>query len=56
MTREMKLVVNGRAFAVEAAPATSLLSVLRDHLGLTGSKCGCGEGQWGVRCRSSRTG
>lgn len=40
--------VNGREHAVDAAPGDSLLSVLRDDLGLTGSKYGCGEGQCGA--------
>jgi aerobic-type carbon monoxide dehydrogenase small subunit (CoxS/CutS family) len=42
------LAVNGRAYAVDADPQTSLLTVLREHLDLTGSKYGCGEGQCGA--------
>ena len=34
--------VNGRAYNVSAAPDTPLLWVLRDELGLTGTKYGCG--------------
>ena len=34
--------VNGRAVRVDATPDTPLLWVLRDHLGLTGTKYGCG--------------
>jgi isoquinoline 1-oxidoreductase alpha subunit len=34
--------VNGRDRQVEAEPDTPLLWVLRDHLGLTGTKYGCG--------------
>lgn len=34
--------VNGRAVRVDASPDTPLLWVLRDHLGLTGTKYGCG--------------
>lgn len=34
--------VNGRKLQVEATPDTPLLWVLRDFLGLTGSKYGCG--------------
>jgi aerobic-type carbon monoxide dehydrogenase small subunit (CoxS/CutS family) len=43
-----RLLVNGRRRVVEAAPETSLLSVLRDQLDLTGTKYGCGEGQCGT--------
>jgi aerobic-type carbon monoxide dehydrogenase small subunit (CoxS/CutS family) len=34
--------VNGRTHRVDADPDTPLLWVLRDHLGLTGTKYGCG--------------
>src|SRR5439155_3156815 len=44
----LPLVVNGRDFSLEVDPQTSLLMVLRDHLDLTGSKYGCGEGQCGA--------
>ena len=40
--------VNGKALSVKAAPDTPLLWVLRDELGLTGSKYGCGVGQCGA--------
>src|SRR6187431_2023498 len=43
-----KLVVNGEARDVEAAPNTPLLWVLRDNLGLTGTKYGCGVAQCGA--------
>jgi isoquinoline 1-oxidoreductase alpha subunit len=36
------LQVNGKKQEVDAAPETPLLWVLRDHLGLTGTKFGCG--------------
>src|SRR5215471_4104045 len=36
--------VNDRAVSVAASPDTPLLWVLRDHLGLTGTKFGCGAG------------
>jgi aerobic-type carbon monoxide dehydrogenase small subunit (CoxS/CutS family) len=42
------LAVNGRAFTVDADPQTSLLTVLREHLDLTGTKYGCGEGLCGA--------
>ncbi len=38
----MKLNVNGREIDVVAAADTPLLWVLRDHLGMTGTKYGCG--------------
>jgi aerobic-type carbon monoxide dehydrogenase small subunit (CoxS/CutS family) len=40
--------VNGRSHQVEGQPDDSLLSVLRNDLGLTGSKYGCGEGHCGA--------
>ena len=44
----MTLDVNGKPLAVKAAPDTPLLWVLRDELGLTGSKFGCGVAQCGA--------
>jgi aerobic-type carbon monoxide dehydrogenase small subunit (CoxS/CutS family) len=44
----IRLTVNGKAYSVDAEPQTSLLSVLREQLDLTGSKYGCGEGQCGA--------
>jgi isoquinoline 1-oxidoreductase alpha subunit len=38
----MNLSVNGKSVAVDAAPDTPLLWVLRDHLEMTGTKFGCG--------------
>jgi aerobic-type carbon monoxide dehydrogenase small subunit (CoxS/CutS family) len=40
--------VNGRLHRVDASPDTPLLWVLRDHLKLTGTKFGCGEGLCGA--------
>ena len=42
------LVVNGRARSVLVDPESPLLWVLRDHLGLTGAKYGCGAGMCGA--------
>jgi nicotinate dehydrogenase subunit A len=42
------LAINGKPYTVDADPETSLLTVLREHLDLTGSKYGCGEGQCGA--------
>ena len=38
----IEFTINGRAAAVDADPDTPLLWVIRDHLGLTGTKYGCG--------------
>jgi nicotinate dehydrogenase subunit A len=40
--------VNGKRCAVSAAPGTPLLYVLRNDLGLVGSRFGCGTGQCGA--------
>lgn len=37
------LSVNGKSVRVKADPGTPLLWVLREHLGLTGTKYGCGK-------------
>jgi isoquinoline 1-oxidoreductase alpha subunit len=44
----LRLTVNGRVEEVDVAPATPLLWVLRDTLGLTGTKYGCGIAQCGA--------
>src|SRR3974390_3838943 len=44
----MVLNVNGEKREVAVDPDLSLLTVLRDHLDLTGSKYGCGEGACGA--------
>ncbi len=40
--------INGKKFETDADPDTPLLWVLRDHLGLTGSKYGCGKALCGA--------
>ncbi|MBV7484890.1 (2Fe-2S)-binding protein [Bordetella sp. BOR01] len=40
--------INGRPVDVQARPETPLLWVLREHLGLTGTKFGCGAGVCGA--------
>ncbi len=42
------LVVNGKRHMVDVAPDTPLLWVIRENLGLTGTKYGCGEGLCGA--------
>jgi isoquinoline 1-oxidoreductase subunit alpha len=40
--------VNGREVRIDVDPATPLLWALRDHVGLTGTKYGCGIAQCGA--------
>jgi aerobic-type carbon monoxide dehydrogenase small subunit (CoxS/CutS family) len=42
------LKINGKSFDVDVEPETPLLWVLRDTLGLTGTKFGCGAGVCGA--------
>jgi aerobic-type carbon monoxide dehydrogenase small subunit (CoxS/CutS family) len=44
----LTLLVNGAEHSVQVQPEKPLLYVLRDDLGLTGAKYGCGEGQCGA--------
>ena len=44
---QIKLIVNGQQAAVEVPAMKRLLDVLREDLGLTGTKEGCGEGECG---------
>ena len=44
----VKLTVNGKAEEVDMPADTPLLWALRDHLGLTGTKFGCGMAQCGA--------
>lgn len=48
MATDFSLKVNGRRHTVNTEPLRPLLHVLREDLGLTGTKYGCGEGQCGV--------
>jgi aerobic-type carbon monoxide dehydrogenase small subunit (CoxS/CutS family) len=48
MPRVTQLHINGAARRLDADAERTLLSVLRDDLGLTGAKYGCGEGQCGA--------
>jgi len=45
---EIEFRVNGRPERVDAYPMERLLDVLRERLGLTGTKEGCGEGECGA--------
>jgi aerobic-type carbon monoxide dehydrogenase small subunit (CoxS/CutS family) len=44
----IQLEINRKSYSLLADPDTPLLYALRDELGLTGSKYGCGEGQCGA--------
>ena len=44
----IQLEINRKSYSLRADPDTPLLSALREELGLTGSKYGCGEGQCGA--------
>ena len=48
MPRVTELTVNGTRRPIDADSGVPLLTVLRDHLDLTGAKYGCGEGQCGA--------
>lgn len=45
---ELTLNVNGKTRTLDVGPGASLLEVLRDDLGLTGTKEGCVEGECGA--------
>ena len=44
----MDIIINGRTIEFSVDSRTSLLDLLRDHLGLTGSKKGCNQGACGA--------
>lgn len=44
----LQLTINNQHYEIDASPDTPLLWVLRDHLGLTGTKYGCGMAQCGA--------
>jgi aerobic-type carbon monoxide dehydrogenase small subunit (CoxS/CutS family) len=48
MATVRQLNINGHVYTIEVDSDAILLFVLRDHLDLTGSKYGCGEGQCGA--------
>jgi isoquinoline 1-oxidoreductase alpha subunit len=45
---DIRFRVNGKEQRVDVDPSTPLLWVLRDHLGMTGTKFGCGIAQCGA--------
>jgi carbon-monoxide dehydrogenase small subunit len=48
LRREINLIVNGVSYQVAVKPTESLLQVIRDRLGLTGTKNGCNVGECGA--------
>src|SRR5438045_3507063 len=44
----IRMTVNGSSHTLETWPMMRLLDVLREDLGLTGTKEGCGEGECGA--------
>ena len=48
MERNIQLNINGKAVTVTTDEERPLLDVLREELGLTGTKYGCGEGECGT--------
>jgi len=45
---KVKFVVNGKKVTVGSSPTKTLLDILREDLGLTGTKEGCGKGECGA--------
>src|SRR5882672_9801607 len=45
---ELELMINGQAYAVDAPVGTSLAQLLRERIGLTGTKVACNEGHCGA--------
>jgi xanthine dehydrogenase YagT iron-sulfur-binding subunit len=45
---QVRLTINGRRYALDVDPRTTLLDALREYFALTGSKKGCDQGQCGA--------
>jgi aerobic-type carbon monoxide dehydrogenase small subunit (CoxS/CutS family) len=48
MGMDVEFILNGRPIRLEVDPELTLLDLLRNKLGLTGTKCGCDSGDCGV--------
>jgi carbon-monoxide dehydrogenase small subunit len=46
--KQIHITVNGTPYDLQVKPWTTLLNVIRDDLGLTGTKVGCGHGECGA--------
>jgi aerobic carbon-monoxide dehydrogenase small subunit len=46
--KEIKITVNGRPYELSVKPWATLLEILREDLGFTGTKEGCGVGECGA--------
>jgi aerobic carbon-monoxide dehydrogenase small subunit len=46
--RQIRVTVNGEDYELKIRPSSTLLELLREELGLTGAKEGCGEGECGA--------
>ena len=47
-TMQIHTAINGRRYTLDVQPNRTLLEVLRDDFGLTGTKCGCEIGECGA--------
>jgi len=48
MKKEISFIINGRQMKLEVESHLRLIDLIRDRLGLTGTKEGCGEGECGA--------
>jgi carbon-monoxide dehydrogenase small subunit len=48
MKHQIRLTVNGEVYELEVEPKKKLIEIIRDDLGLTGTKKGCGKGDCGA--------
>ncbi len=46
--KEIRITVNGKVYELSVRPSATLLEVIREDLGLTGTKEGCGVGECGA--------
>jgi aerobic-type carbon monoxide dehydrogenase small subunit (CoxS/CutS family) len=48
LKKEIQLIVNGKTYEIGIEPTSTLLQVIREDLGLTGTKSGCERGECGA--------